>query len=57
MKIDLILVQKIFVLIVIAFASAFSLEQLGVRLMSEKTRLDSSTVLSLDAFQYIGFYA
>ena len=45
MKIDLILVQKTFVLIVIAFASAFSLEQLGVRLMSEKTRLDSSTVL------------
>lgn len=45
MKIDLILVQKTFVLIAIAFASAFSLEQLGVRLMSEKTRLDSSTVL------------
>lgn len=39
------LVQKIFVLIAIAFVSAFSLEQLGVRLMSEKTRLDSSTVL------------
>ena len=38
-------IQKIFVLIAIAFASAFSLEQLGVRLMSEKTRLDSSTVL------------
>lgn len=45
MKIDLILVQKTFVLIAIAFASAFSLEQLGVRLMSEKTRLDSCTVL------------
>lgn len=40
-----ILVKKIFVLIAIAFASAFSLEQLRVRLMSEKTRLDSSTVL------------
>lgn len=58
MKIDLILVQKTFVLIAIAFASAFSLEQLGVRLMSEKTRLDSSTVLfHWTLFQYVGFYA
>lgn len=42
-----ILVQKIFLLIAVTFASAFSVEQLGVRLMSEKTRLDSSTILFL----------
>ena len=38
-------VQKILILVSIAYTFAFSLEQPGVRLMSEKTRLDSSTVL------------
>ena len=42
---NLAFIKKIFLLIAVAFASAFSLEQLGVRLMSEKTRLDSSTIL------------
>lgn len=39
------LVQKILILVSIAYTFAFSLEQPGVRLMSEKTHLDSSTVL------------
>ena len=39
------LIQKILILVAVACTFAFSLEKLGVRLMSEKTRLDSSTIL------------